>query len=59
MSNRKNLLHTKILIDLEEYIKLLHIQERVKKQQDLINARLQKDVSRPFTSKETPRKSEI
>lgn len=58
MSNRKNLLYTKILIDLEEYIKLLHIQERVNKQEDLINARLQKDVSGPSTSKETTLQSE-
>ena len=43
MSNRKNLMYTKILIDLEEYIKLLHIQERVNKQEEVINARLQKE----------------
>lgn len=45
MSNKKNIIYTKILIDLDEYIKLLHIQERVNKQEDLINARLQKDLS--------------
>lgn len=43
MSNKRNLLSTKILIDLEEYIKLLNIQERVNKQEELINARLQKE----------------
>ena len=45
MSNKRNLLSTKILIDLEEYLKLLNIQERVNKQEELINARLQKETA--------------
>lgn len=49
--SKKHAMYTKILIDLEEYIKLLHIQERVNKQEDLINARLQKDISTASTSK--------
>jgi hypothetical protein len=45
MLNKRNLFSTKILIDLEEYLKLLNIQERVNKQEELINARLQKETA--------------
>ena len=59
MSNKKPFVYTKILIDLEDYIKLLHIQERVNKQEDVINARLQKDITSQSTSKDNLPETEV
>ena len=59
MSNKRNLLSTKILIDLEEYLKLLNIQERVNRQEELINARLQKETESNQHSKLTETENSV
>lgn len=50
MSHKKAPLYTKILIDIDEYYKLLELQERVNKQEEQINARLEKDNQSSTTS---------
>jgi len=54
MSHKKAPLYTKILIDIDEYYKLLEVQHRVNKQEEQINARLEKDVTNSAPPKIVP-----